>query len=143
MERRRYSDVDKATALAVLDANGGNMKKTATQIGIPLSTLKEWRDGRVNDDVAELRNVKRDEISTRLKEIVHLLIDAIPGKIPEASLQQITTSIGIAVDKAQLLEGSATERTEVIDNISDDERANRVAAILERARARATGQVAE
>lgn len=143
MERRQYSDKDKATALAVLDANSGNISKTSRQLKIPASTLTEWRDGRVNDDVTELREIKRDEISTRLKEIVHLLIDAIPGKIPEASLQQITTSIGIAVDKAQLLEGSATERTEVIDNISDDERANRVAAILERARARATGQVTE
>ena len=31
-------------ALATLKANGGNVKRTALQLGIPRTTLKTWRD---------------------------------------------------------------------------------------------------
>ena len=33
-----------ADALATLKANGGNVKRTALQLGIPRTTLKTWRD---------------------------------------------------------------------------------------------------
>jgi hypothetical protein len=44
--RRAYSEQDKAQSLLVLDANGGNIKRTARQIGIPVGTLRAWRDNR-------------------------------------------------------------------------------------------------
>lgn len=136
MERRQYSDNDKATALAALDANGGNVSKTARQLGIPNTTLTEWRDGRIHDDVTVLRKRKKEELVGRLVEIAHLLIDAMPDKIKDANLQQSATTLGITIEKIQLLDGSPTERTEVTDNLSDDERASRIATILDRARTR-------
>ncbi len=47
MAKRRYSDQEKAEALAALDANGGNLLKTSEQIGIPRQTIQEWASGRV------------------------------------------------------------------------------------------------
>lgn len=42
MPRRRYSDSERAEALAALAANAGNRAKTARQLGIPRQTLAEW-----------------------------------------------------------------------------------------------------
>lgn len=44
------------------------------------------------------------------------------------------------IKETRLTAGEPTERTEVIDTINDDERASRIAALLNKARARATGQ---
>lgn len=140
MERRQYSDNDKATALAALDANGGNVNKTAKQLGISESTLRSWVNGRgTNVEIADLRERKKDQLAGRLVEIAHLLIDAMPAKITDANLQQSATTLGITIEKIQLLDGSATERTEVIETLTDDERARRITEILERARLRGTG----
>lgn len=137
VQRRSFSDNDKAAALAALDANGGNVLRTAKQLNVPRSTLQEWANGRVNHDVPELRQRKKEDLASRLVEIAHQLIDAIPDKIYDANLQQVSTSLGIAVEKIQLLQGQATERSEIIDNgLSDSERAARIAALLDRARER-------
>lgn len=140
MDRRQYSDKDKATALTVLDANGGSLRKTAREIGIPPTTLKEWKDGRVNPHVAELRTVKKGELAERFDDATDMMLDVLHEKLKDATLQQVVTSIGILQDKSQLLKGRPTDRTEVLDNLSDDERASRVAALLDRARTRRDGQ---
>lgn len=111
--RRQFSDNDKAAALAALDANGGNVLKTAKQINVPRSTLQEWANGRVNHDVPELRQQAKKALAERLEEIAHQLIDAVPDKIADASLQQVATALGIVVDKKQLLTGEATSRADV------------------------------
>lgn len=144
MTRRQYSDNDKAAALAALDTNDGNVYKTAQQLGIPRKTLESWANNAgVNDDVANLRQHKKGEIADRLEDLVHQLIDAMPGKIGDANLQQAATTLGIAVEKIQLLRGKPTDRTVVTDELTDDERAKRIAAILDRARTRRDGRAAD
>ncbi len=39
-----YTDKDKARAFALLETNGGNVKRTARDLGMPISTLRRWRD---------------------------------------------------------------------------------------------------
>jgi transposase-like protein len=46
---RAYSDEDKAAALAALKANAGNVKRTATQVGVPARTVRRWRDEPLDD----------------------------------------------------------------------------------------------
>src|SRR5262245_52205925 len=46
--QRRYTDEDKQRALAELEANGGNTKRTARLLGIPRTTILQWRDGVTN-----------------------------------------------------------------------------------------------
>lgn len=111
--RARYSDEEKATALAALDANGGNIARTARALGIPDSTLRGWAGGRgVNEKIPQLRAQKKRDIAEGLREIAWLLIDAIPDKINRGSLKDLFLGLGIAIDKLQLLEGKPTERTE-------------------------------
>ena len=42
--RRRYTESQKAEALAILVANEGNIKGTARRLQIPEKTLAGWRD---------------------------------------------------------------------------------------------------
>jgi len=106
MSKRQYSDEDKATALSAVDANGGNVKLTARQLGIPHKTLDDWAKGRnQNPTVADLRTKKRGSLADKFEHLAHLLVDAMPGKIAQATLSQCAITSGIAVDKAVRLRG--------------------------------------
>lgn len=43
MARRHYSDRERAEALAKLEANGGNLTRTARETGISRKALREWQ----------------------------------------------------------------------------------------------------
>ena len=126
----KYSEDDRAVALAALDAHEGNVLKAAAFCKIPRKTLEYWRDGgAVNKPVAELRQIKKGELADRLEALAQLLVDAAPSKIAEASLQMVATSLGIAVDKMQLLRNKPTTITDDLSNYSDTELDRRIAAI--------------
>lgn len=140
MIRRQYSDEDKATALAALAANGGNVRKTSRDLGMPYDTLRSWAKGEnINQGVVKLQPHKKKALADKLEDIAHKLAGALPEKIEEASLQQTATSLGIVVDKMQLLRGQPTNITDDA-SLTDDERAKRVASLLDAARARRDGQ---
>lgn len=141
MTRRDYSDSERATALAALDANGGNVAATARTLQIPRSTLQEWANGRVNSEVTELRQEKKRDLAERLEDIAHELVDALPDKIGRANLQQTATTLGIVIDKMQLLKGEPTNIQQDYGDLTDEERSRRIAAIFDAARARRDGQV--
>lgn len=111
--KRRYSDNEKAEALAALDANGGHVEHTAKQLDIPERTLNAWSNGRgVHPSVVQECEVKRGDLRDRLEEIAHRIVDVIPDKLQSASVQQLATTLGIVVDKMQILAGKPTVITE-------------------------------
>lgn len=140
MARRQWSDRDRAEALAALDANGGNVSRTAQALGVPRKTLAEWRDGRTNPEVAELRQEKKAGLADRLETIAHKLADSLPDKINQAELKDAATSLGIIVDKMRLLREQPTAISRDDDSLTDSERADRIAALVESARARRDGR---
>jgi hypothetical protein len=103
---RRYSDSERAAALAALDANGGNVRKTAKQIGVPRKTLEEWSAGHCHPEVQEIRKECRATLAERFEQIIHQILDVMPGKIADSGLQQLVVTAAIAVDKMQLLKGA-------------------------------------
>jgi transposase-like protein len=130
--RRQYSDAEKAAALAALDANGGNVARTARDLDIPRKTLAEWAaDRHTHSEVAELRQEKKRDLAQRLEEIAWELAEALPGKKELASLQHTATAMAIAIDKMQLLRGAPTSITDIsieqlaerIERMTEDERA--------------------
>lgn len=142
MARREYSDEDKATALAALDANGGNVQRTARTLGIPEPTLRGWARKRgIHPTVVELHDQKKGSLADELEEIAEKLAGAMPGKVAEASLQQTATSLGIVIDKMQLLRGQPTNITDDA-SLTDAERATRIVRLLDAARTRRDGPVA-
>ena len=136
-----YSDRQKAEALAALDANAGNLRRTSRQIGIPVTTLWDWRNGRgTNGDVSELRTQKKGELAGELTEIAWKLAGDLQRgeKRRKASLVQIATSMAIVIDKALLLRGQPTSVSQDAD-VGYDERVARIADLLDAARDRRAG----
>jgi hypothetical protein len=119
--QRKYTDREKAAALAFLDFNAGNVKKSATALKIPERTLNEWANNRgVNEDVATSRDDKKEELSALIEQAVRDMIGASAGKLTGANFQQLWTGVGIAVDKMQLLKGEPTNITKEL--LADAER---------------------
>jgi len=57
--RHRYSDEERADALLALEANGGNLSRTARQMGIPRATLRLWAQGNVVPAVTDICQAKK------------------------------------------------------------------------------------
>jgi transposase-like protein len=130
----KYSDQQRAAALAALDANGGDARKTAKQTGIPYTTLREWVAGRVHEAVTELRNEKKQSLAARLEDLAHTVLDLLPDKLEQASAKDAAVTLGIAVEKAQLLKGEPTAIHRNEEVITEDERRRRLAELLYRGR---------
>lgn len=113
--RRRYTDEEKAAALALVDFNANldsPVAVTAKALQLPDSTIDNWKAGRyVNEQVEELRGEKKKTLDALCEEYAR---EALSKLIP--NLDNITprdfTSIGIAIDKMLLLRGQPTAITE-------------------------------
>lgn len=94
-----YSDTQVQQALAALECNAGNVKRTALQLGIPRTTLLSWRDGvsrvpdtekpSVSHDFAAMWGEVQELATKRMRELI-------PG---ETDLRAVATAAGIAADK--------------------------------------------
>jgi hypothetical protein len=116
--RKEYTDVEKAMFLLALEANGGNLSATHRETGVPISTLSRWNQGEaINGDVPKIGNEKRGDLVKFLRELAWQLAEAIPGKIEDATLAQTSTSMGIVIDKAQLLSGQPTDIIAIRESI--------------------------
>lgn len=131
-----HSDTDKALALLALEANSGNVSLTSRQLGISPKTLYEWAHGKyINAEVLKIQEEKRLELSGRLKDLAGHICDFLPSKMLHASAVQAATVMAIAIDKALALEGKSSNKS-----MSDDECLSIIAAVVERAKSRRSGE---
>jgi transposase-like protein len=113
--RTTYSEQDKARAYVVLTANGGNIKRTARDTGLPESTVRNWsREFETNPPAKE---AVETELTTgdyvgQLSTVRDEALVALRKKIPSMSGQQLAVAFGILEDKLTRARGLATERTE-------------------------------
>lgn len=117
MAKGDYTGEFRAKVLAHLEANRGNVARTARAFGISTRVVARWRD-KYNDDpendsrrgreARELLPQERAELSERLEQFVHEALDSTEKKIAAANLQQLFVAIGISLDKMQLLKGRPT-----------------------------------
>jgi hypothetical protein len=143
-KRKTYDDKFRASAVVMLQAAGypdkiGSLAYVAKNLKVPSMTLSRWYHRTNGAHPNEVVLQEKRALSDRLEELAHKLIDValIASGDDGVSVQQAAVSLGIVVDKMQLLKGEPTDRTEVIDNRTRVERIN---SILERGRTRRTGQ---
>jgi len=118
--RQRYSDRDKAAALAALDLNEGNVWRTAKELGIPRSTLQSWANERgINADVPELRQQKKGDLAEKFEQIANAYADRLlePEVIKEASPNAAIVVAGTATDKMRVLRGLPTEIVQILPDV--------------------------
>lgn len=131
MSKRQYSDNDKATALSILDANGGNVNQTAKQIGIPRKTLEMWANNRhLSADVADIRQEKKASLAEKFQELADKLVDDLIRRVGEGKFVEQATAAAIAVDKMQLLKGAPTAISKDVSNVTNEDRANRILELV-------------
>jgi transposase-like protein len=132
--QRRYSDEERANALAALAANGGNFAKTARDLGIPRRTLQDWHKGTIHPEAAENSAPKKTALTEQFENLAYQMLEIAFAKAAELDAKAATVAAATAVDKMLLLRGKPTS---IYDTpISDEERNQRLAALLERWRAR-------
>jgi transposase-like protein len=137
MSKRQYSDNDKATALAVLDANQGNVKGTARQLSIPHKTLDEWAKGRnQHPEVAVLRTDKKQELHGLFEQVARLYLGQAmeEATIKKTSGKDSVIAAATATDKMRLLTEQATSISKDVTEHSHEERANRILELVKPAR---------
>lgn len=122
--RRRYDDKFRASAVVMLEAAGypgkeGALMEVSRHLGMPHNTLRNWYHEKHNPAPSELRQESKKSLSDMLEDIAYKLIEAMPGKVLDASLQQTATSMAIAIDKMQLLTGKPTGIIENRENPLD------------------------
>lgn len=111
--RRQYGDRQRATVLAVLEAQDGNIAATVRITGVPYKTISDWRDSLSNDpEIASYREESKQSLSLKLENLAHKLVDAAPKKIRKASLAQVATAFDLSIKNLQLINGQPTSITE-------------------------------
>jgi transposase-like protein len=120
--RRRYSDQEQADALAALDANGGEVARTAAALGIPDETLRMWARGLRRPHNPQLLASTKEALAERLEAIAQSMAGVIEGGLDRISPSQAAIIMGISIEKFLLLRGEATS----ITTTADDERSARL-----------------
>jgi transposase-like protein len=128
--RREYTDAQKAEALAALDANGGNVKRTARELDIPEASLREWSKGRNSPPGADLCAQKKADLGEGLEALIGRLMGGLSeAKIAKAGLSEVGVVLGIAFDKLQLLRGQPTSIT-TNESLTTDQRLEKLTELI-------------
>lgn len=133
--RRRYSDEERATYVAMLVAEGypertGALKKVAAFVGCHPNVLRRWWKGTQNPPPTELVTQKKEDIATRLEGVVHHILDLLPDALEIADTRDLITGLGVSIDKLQLVSGKPTERVE--ENVTVRDSRERLAQLIDR-----------
>lgn len=121
-EHRRYTKRQKLTAVIAADMTSTEAAAEAT--GIPRRTIGYWLD---QPEFAELRHNAREAMAEEAQVVARLAWQKLGEAVREGKLEprDLVLATGMATDKAALLTGQATARTEhrsLIDGLDDDEK---------------------
>lgn len=97
-----YTDEQKGKALAIVEINHWDIKKTAEQLGISERAIRYWL---VQEEKYEqYREAMKRDFDMRLDAIVDQVIERMLAVIPdEKNLQTLANTLGIIIEKKVLL----------------------------------------
>ena len=127
-ERRRYTKRQKMTAVIAADMTSQLGASEAT--GIPRKTLAYWMD---DPEFATLRQNAREIMAEETMTVARLAWGKLAERIKSGDIEtrDLVLATGMATDKAQLLNGGATARSENRDITGSITDAELTAAIRE------------
>lgn len=147
MPRRRYTDAERTAALELYRTDGPTAVQT--QMGIHKGTVTRWAKDAGIATVANERNAasleaqriaweeRRTTLAHRMGEVAQHALELAETKLNDdkpSSAKDAVTTMAILVDKAQLLTGAATSRSEHV--AADDDTVNALRDELADRRAR-------
>jgi phage terminase small subunit len=124
-------EIDRRMSEHAMRANEAISRLAAMARGDLGDLLKE-------DGTFDFAEAKKRGVTYLIKEYERIEED---GKVrTKLKLEDRQSAINTIIKELRLDAGKPTDRTEIVENMSDDERATRIAALLDRARARRDGQ---
>ena len=130
----RYTDKDKEAAIGFMTNNFNHqtgypnwtMAHKKTKISKP--TLQRWWNERNSDSTSHIRDLKKEEFIDKAWAEILAGLQAMANKRDSANYKEVATSVGILIDKVQLLKGEPTviaktenKNTERFEHLSDEE----------------------
>lgn len=118
MARRSYSDSDRALIYAELEVNAGNIKRTARNLGIPVSTVrhfhKQWNEKGLPDTVREVLPAVQEAMVTHMERVQGKMIVKIEDGVDDGTIKgkDLLTGFGIITDKLRAVKGLDTKKVE-------------------------------
>ncbi len=139
-KRKRYTDEFRASAVLMLQAAGWPDKKGAlmavsNKLHVPYQTLSRWGKGTSNPPPHNIVHDKRNTLLDLIEIEIRAIYAEMPKARPDASYRDLGIINGVLHDKHQLLKGEPTQR---VENLTTEQRRDRVAELFEKARARRT-----
>jgi hypothetical protein len=120
-KHRRYTKREKAAA--VVTAEMSTTMAAAEATGIPRTTIAYWLE---EPEFVTLRQKTRGEMAEGFTVLGHLAMARLKELVPTMEPRDLTILLGVVTEKAQLLAGQPTARTEtraLTDSLDDHERA--------------------
>lgn len=96
----------------MIAAEMSSVEAAAESTGIPRTTITYWME---EPEFVALRQKTRDDMAEESATLAHKALDEIRRRMAEFEPRDLTVLFGVLVDKAQLLTGAATSRTETRD----------------------------
>lgn len=125
---RRFTDEEKAKTKVILDANNGNVAKTAREMGISRETVQKWKqkwdkEG-LPEQVTELLAITADQYLQDCERVRNLTLQELEARIRQQDSKLVTTrdlivAYGILEDKIARTKGSDIKRTETVVHMPD------------------------
>lgn len=143
MQRLQYTPEQKAHALALLAEVG--KAEAARRTGIAAGTIASWGSrngvsapeaGKMAQQVTASWQIRKVALGEKLGTLCEKMAQGIDDRLDAKSIagvRDLAASIAILVDRAQLLTGGATARTEVVERTPEAEA--EVAQVLAQLRA--------
>ena len=118
MAKRSYTDSERAAVHAALSASNGNIKRSARETNIPISTVRDWkttweREGFPEELQKVYEQVVEDIVDSLQRVRDKALLD-LERQIDDKSLKgrDLIIAVGMLTDKIRLYKGEATSRSE-------------------------------
>ena len=115
----KYTEEQKAVALAYYAATGNNLTRTAKDCKLPKQTLHNWvNGGAVNATISRKSDIKKGVMADECERLAWKLLGGMDNelKVEEAALNTLSVAFGTLVDKMRLLRGESTQTLDVNDN---------------------------
>ena len=116
-KQHRWTPEDRARVLAVLQANAGNVSKTARETKVPERTVASWRDDPDRAAPAEVRAKARKELADEVDEVRWLYLERArdPKAVKTTSGFYAVQAFQKLTEAHQLLTGKPTQRIEATE----------------------------
>lgn len=113
--RRVYSDEVRARAYIVYTANGGNVKRTSRDTGIPESTIRTWvSEWEIEPPAVDLVEQAAGDFLADAERVRDKALATLEAKLGDATPSALVATVGMLTDKINLTKGLATSRNETV-----------------------------